>query len=280
MEAKQNQTSNIFNEATKMNTDTAGAGAYALVISFFMLLTAVILYFNSCYFSTMLVIACTLVVYNEGSNIKFLISDIINILIKKEHIGNSANDIAIFSRAIRKSVQNITISGKTSLHEIKSHAESINKQHGVVDSNVKMFNFLSYIISEKKKNSKNYSTEELSNLTTTNFYQDAHEHYTQHITTLDFVGNSMPIFGLLGTIHGLIGVFHSINSSAIEVSTLMPNVALAMETTLYGAVFSVIFKVLASRFKKQRITLEYDYSDFVGGLELLYSNTDKIDIAE
>ena len=56
----------------------------------------------------------------------------------------------------------------------------------------------------------------------------------------------MPLFGLIGTIVGLIGMFDSL-SADVTVEFVSPQLALALKTTLYGAIFSSIYKIIASR---------------------------------
>ena len=45
--------------------------------------------------------------------------------------------------------------------------------------------------------------------------------------------------------------------------------AIAMNSTLYGALFSIFFKVVASRFKQQILALNYQFDEVISQLRFL-----------
>ena len=80
----------------------------------------------------------------------------------------------------------------------------------------------------------------------------------------------MPLIGLVGTVFGMIGALHEIRDNpALDIATIAGSVGIAMETTLYGAFFSVIYKVLSMRFKEKRSALDYDFERLKNHIHLL-----------
>jgi len=87
----------------------------------------------------------------------------------------------------------------------------------------------------------------------------------------------MPLFGLIGTILGLIGMFDSLGAD-VTVESLSPQLALALKTTLYGAIFSSIYKIIGSRFEQRLKILDYDYETFCRALQVIIQNKNQIEV--
>jgi biopolymer transport protein ExbB/TolQ len=111
------------------------------------------------------------------------------------------------------------------------------------------------------------------------YHVECHELYDYSSGNLDFVSVSMPIVGLMGTILGLMSMFDNLGGD-ITVETLSPQLAMALKTTLYGALFSVVYKILGSRFEQRIRALDYDYETFCRALQVLIENKTKIEIAQ
>jgi chemotaxis protein MotA len=94
---------------------------------------------------------------------------------------------------------------------------------------------------------------------------------------LEFVASAMPLFGLIGTIVGLIGMFDTLGAD-VTVEYLSPQLALALKTTLYGAVFSSIYKIIASRFDQRLKALDYDFETFCRALQVLVDSKVEIEV--
>jgi len=54
--------------------------------------------------------------------------------------------------------------------------------------------------------------------------------------------------------------------------------ALALKTTLYGAVLSSVFRIIGSRFEQRMKGLEYDFETFCRALQVLVENKVKIEV--
>src|SRR5205814_10022128 len=103
------------------------------------------------------------------------------------------------------------------------------------------------------------------------YYVECHELYDHSGTHLDFVSGAMPLFGLMGTVLGLISMFDSLGSVA-TVEALSPQLALALKTTLYGAMYSTAYRIAATRFDQRLKGLGYDYDTLCRALQVLIEN--------
>ncbi len=104
--------------------------------------------------------------------------------------------------------------------------------------------------------------------------QELDDHAGAH---LDFVSGSMPLFGLMGTVLGLISMFDSLGSVA-TVETIAPQLALALKCTLYGALFSSIYKLAATRFEQRLKGLDYDFDTMARALKVIFENQAIIEV--
>jgi len=103
------------------------------------------------------------------------------------------------------------------------------------------------------------------------YYVDCRELYDHFHSNLEFVAGVMPLFGLIGTVIGLIGMFDTLSANT-SVENLSPQLAIALKTTLYGAIFASLYTIVASRFDQRIKALEYDYEIFSHALEVLVEN--------
>ena len=87
----------------------------------------------------------------------------------------------------------------------------------------------------------------------------------------------MPLFGLIATIIGLIGMFESLGAE-VTVEYLSPQLALALKTTLYGALLASVYKIIASRFDQRLKALDYDFDTFCRGLHVLIDNKAVVEV--
>ena len=109
------------------------------------------------------------------------------------------------------------------------------------------------------------------------YYVQCHEVYDHASAHLEFVATAMPLFGLIATIIGLIGMFESLGAE-VTVEYLSPQLALALKTTLYGALLASVYKIIASRFDQRLKALDYDFDTFCRGLHVLIDNKTTIEV--
>jgi biopolymer transport protein ExbB/TolQ len=103
------------------------------------------------------------------------------------------------------------------------------------------------------------------------YYVDCQELYDHAVTHLDFVSGAMPLFGLMGTVLGLITMFDRLGSSA-TVEAIAPALALALKNTLYGALYSSLYRISAARFEQRQKGLDYDFDTLCRALSVIFQN--------
>jgi biopolymer transport protein ExbB/TolQ len=109
------------------------------------------------------------------------------------------------------------------------------------------------------------------------YYVPCHEVYDHSSAHLEFVATAMPMFGLIATIIGLIGMFEGLGAD-VTVEFLSPQLALALKCTLYGVLLACAYKIIASRFDQRMKALDYDYETFCRALQVLIDNKAKVEV--
>ena len=109
------------------------------------------------------------------------------------------------------------------------------------------------------------------------YYVECHELYDQTGGHFEFVSGAMPLFGLIGTILGLITMFDSLGGD-VTVEALSPQLALALKTTLYGAIFSSIYKVIGSRFDQRIKALDYEFDTFMQAMQVVIAAKAQVEV--
>jgi biopolymer transport protein ExbB/TolQ len=109
------------------------------------------------------------------------------------------------------------------------------------------------------------------------YHVECHELYDHSAAHLDFVAGAMPLLGLMGTVLGLISMFDSLGS-VVTVEQLSPQLALALKCTLYGALFSSLYKISATRFEQRLKGLGYDFDTLCRALKVIWDNKAKVEV--
>jgi biopolymer transport protein ExbB/TolQ len=109
------------------------------------------------------------------------------------------------------------------------------------------------------------------------YYVDCRERYDHFHAHLEFVANVMPLFGLIGTVIGLIGMFDRLGSNT-SVENLAPELAISLQCTLFGAILASVYLSAASRFEQRIKALEYDYEILVHALDVLVRHSAHIEV--
>jgi len=78
-------------------------------------------------------------------------------------------------------------------------------------------------------------------------------------TTMDFIASVAPAFGLIGTIIGLVGLLKNLN----DPTTIGPNMAIALVTTFYGAVWANMFMIPFAKKVEERSNDEQLYGEII-----------------
>ncbi len=64
----------------------------------------------------------------------------------------------------------------------------------------------------------------------------------------------------------------------VSIESLTPQLALALKTTPYGAVFSSVYKIVGSRFDQRIKALDYDYETVCQALRVIIENKNEIEV--
>jgi len=234
--------SNLYSKS-KINRTTAGAGTGGLLVSMALFFSSYLFYNSELYGAMMLVIAFAIWFYLAGTQFIQMIFDIFSIIFRSVHITDPATDIIKCNTVFRVVEKEYSETSRFDSDTIKSE-------------DTRLIPLIKNYIEDKNV----LGPDVLVNMIDHSVYSIADEHYSYNISILDFIGNTMPLFGLFGTVLGLVDMLAQI-SDTIKISELTQNVSVAMLTTLYGSILSIIFKILSSRFKLKREALKYDFNE-------------------
>jgi biopolymer transport protein ExbB/TolQ len=255
----------FFNKGTReVKQSSAGAGFVGLVGFGAMLIIASIFFITENYFISMFTISVGLLIYVTGLDLIILAFSTFIIFFSSKHLNTRAS-----------SMQETIVALKNILNIKRGRDGSIAV--GPLDANVKIElpdNSLSRDIQELVSTGKTFDYAEF---VAHSYYVECHELYESSSANFDFVSATMPLFGLIGTIIGLIAMFDSLGSD-VTVESLSPQLALALKTTLYGAIFSSFYKIIGTRFERRMVDLDYDYDTFCRALQVIVENKNKIEI--
>jgi chemotaxis protein MotA len=254
-----------FNKSTRaIKQSTAGAGFVGLIGFGAMLLVASVFFITENYFISMFTISIGLLIYVTGLDLVILAFSTFTIFFSSKHLNTRAS-----------SMQETIVALRNILNIKRGRDGSIAV--GPIDSNVTIElpdNSLSRDIQELVSSGKTFDYAEF---VAHSYYVECHELYESSNSNLDFVSATMPLFGLIGTIIGLIAMFDSLGSD-VTVESLSPQLAMALKTTLYGAIFSSLYKIIGTRFERRMVALDYDYDTFCRALQVIVENQNRVEI--
>ena len=255
----------FFNESTRaVKHPTAGAGFVGLIGFGIMLLVSSVFFITENYFISMFTISIGLLIYVTGLDLIILAFSTFIIFFSAKHLNTRAS-----------AMQETIVALKDLLNIKRARDGSIAV--GPIDSDAAIVlpdNSLSRDIQELVSAGKNFDYAEF---VAHSYYAECHELYESSSSNFDFVSATMPLFGLIGTIIGLIAMFDSLGSD-VTVESLSPQLALALKTTLYGAIFSSIYKIIGTRFERRMVDLDYDYDSLCRALQVIIENKNTIEV--
>lgn len=256
----------FFNRSTRdVRQSTAGAGLAGLIGFGVMLAIASVFFITENYFISMFTISIGLLIYVTGLDLIILTFSTFIIFFSSKHLNARAT-----------SMQETIIALKNILNIKRGRDGSIAV--GPINSSAPITlpdNSLSRDIQEIVSAGKSFDYAEF---VAHSYYVECHELYESSSSNFDFVSATMPLFGLIGTIIGLIAMFDSLGSD-VTVESLSPQLALALKTTLYGAIFSSIYKIIGTRFERRMVDLDYDYDSLCRALQVIVDNKNTIEVS-
>ncbi|MEM9489953.1 MAG: MotA/TolQ/ExbB proton channel family protein [Myxococcota bacterium] len=250
--------------ALAISEKDAGAGIQGL-LGFVALFTAALVFFiTENFFIAMLLVSLALLVYVAGRELRKLVVSSFQIFFSSRHLITNAIYLQDTLAELRKFMR--------LRKDDTGHVKVVPIEPGVkvtLPDNPLVHDLKAVIKRERGSEYTDYIAHA--------YYIDCRELYDHFHSHLQFVAGTMPLFGLIGTIVGLIGMFDNLGAD-VSVEVLSPQLALALKTTLYGAVFASIYTIIASRFDQRIKALEYDYEILCHGLEVLVKNEAVIEV--
>jgi len=249
-----------------INESAAGAGLAGLLGFFGLLAIATLAFVTENFFFAMMLVSFALLVYVTGAELAKLFLGSFTIFFSSKHVLPRASEIQETLVPLRRVIQLRRDSGG-------------NVQVGPIEpgSVVKLPDI--QLVRDLKAVTDQEQGSETGHYIVHAYYVECHELYDYSAGHLEFVAGAMPLFGLIGTIVGLIGMFDSLGAD-VTVEFLAPQLALALKTTLYGAVFASIYKIIASRFDQRMKALDYDFEILCRAVDVLIENRVRIEVRQ
>jgi biopolymer transport protein ExbB/TolQ len=255
----------FFKRSTReVKQSSAGAGFVGLIGFGVMLAISSVFFVTENYFISMFTISIGLFIYVTGLDLVVLAFSTFIVFFSSKHITTRA-----------ASMQETIVALQNLLNIRRARDGSIAV--GPIESHVPIElpdNSLSRDIQELVSGGKGIDYAEF---VAHSYYAECHELYESSNSNFDFVSATMPLFGLIGTIIGLLAMFDSLGSD-VTVETLSPQLALALKTTLYGAIFSSFYKIIGTRFERRMVDLDYDYDILCRALQVIVENKNTIEV--
>jgi chemotaxis protein MotA len=205
-----------------------------------------------------------LLVYVAGSELGKLLLSSLTIFFSSRHLIRNATHLQETTTALRKA-----------LHMRKDESGWIKAGPIEAGTHIKLPD--NPLVRDLQAVLRREKGKEYSEYVAHQYYVDCRELYDHFHAHLEFVAGVMPLFGLVGTVVGLIGMFDALGSNT-SVENLAPQLAISLKCTLYGAILATVYTIVASRFDQRIKALEYDYDILLHSLEVLVENEAVIEV--
>ncbi|SMF77345.1 MotA/TolQ/ExbB proton channel family protein [Pseudobacteriovorax antillogorgiicola] len=247
-----------------VNQKGAGAGVVGLLGFVGLLLLSIVFFVTENYFVSMAIISVGLMVYVAGTDVVKIFLSSFTVFFSSRHVIEKAACLVETNDALNKALS------------IKKNKQGHIKIGPVAEGEVIRLpdNPFTRDIQRLAKDGKDY---EYAEFVAHSYYTECHELYDYSHANLEFVADAMPLFGLIGTIIGLIAMFDGLGAN-VSIESLTPQLALALKTTLYGAVFSSVYKIVGSRFDQRLKALDYDYETVCQAIKVIIENKNEVEV--
>ena len=243
---------------------SAGAGALGLFAAAAVFVVAIVFFVAESYFVAMLLVSFGMLVYVAGAELGKLVRGSLTVFFSGRHLFKNAVYLQDTVTALRRSLT------------MKRDEQGWIKV-GPIDAGAKLKLPDNELVREIQAVLKRKKGKEYAEYVAHQYYVDCRELYDHLHAHLEFVANVMPLFGLIGTVIGLIGMFDRLGSNT-SVENLAPELAISLQCTLFGAILASAYMSAASRFGQRIKALEYDYDILVHSLDVLVENEADIEV--
>jgi biopolymer transport protein ExbB/TolQ len=244
--------------------EAAGAGALGLFVGAAIFTVAIVFFVAESYFLAMLLVSVAMLAYVSGREFGELVRSALTVFFSGRHRIVKAVHLQDTANALR-----------TQLY-MKRDDDGYIKT-GPIDTGAKIKLPDNPLVRELQAVLRHKKGQEYSEYVAHDYYVDCRELYDHFHAHLDFVANVMPLFGLIGTVIGLIGMFDRLGSNT-SVENLAPELAISLQCTLFGAILASAYLSAASRFDQRIKALEYDYEILVHALDVLVKHEANIEV--
>lgn len=242
----------------------AGAGVVGLVGFFLIMSVAAVFFITENFFVALFGASLALLVYATGTDIGKLLLSSITIFFSSKHLTPKAAQLQETLLALEETLT------------LRRDREG-ELRVGPVEKGIRVplpDNALTRDLVTVQERKKGYDYGEYI---VHSYYVECQELYDHAGAHMDFVSGAMPLFGLMGTVLGLISMFDSLGSIA-TVEAIAPQLALALKCTLYGALLSSLYKIVATRFEQRLKGLDYDFDTLCRALKVIFDNQAAIEV--
>lgn len=242
----------------------ASAGALGLLGAAAVFGVAIVFFVAESYFLAMLLVSFALLIYVAGAEIKTLVLSSLTVFFSSRHVVENAVHLGTTVDALRKVLY-------------MRRDEQGNIKFGPLDEGAPIKLPDNPLVRELQAVLRHKKGPEYTEYVAHHYYVDCRERYDHFHAHLEFVANVMPLFGLIGTVIGLIGMFDRLGSNT-SVENLAPELAISLQSTLFGAILASVYLSAASRFDQRIKALEYDYEILVHALDVLVKHNASIEV--
>lgn len=247
-----------------VNKKAAGAGVVGLAGFFLLLAVSAVFFITENFFVALFGASLALLVYATGTDIGKLLLSSITIFFSSRHLTPKAAQLQETLAALedsltfrRDSEGELKVGPMEKGMRVRLPDNALVRDLVTVQERKKDYEYAEYIVHS--------------------YYVECQELYDHAGAHLDFVSGAMPLFGLMGTVLGLISMFDSLGSVA-TIEAIAPQLALALKCTLYGALLSSLYKICATRFEQRLKGLDYDFDTLCRALKVLFDNQALIEV--
>jgi chemotaxis protein MotA len=242
----------------------AGAGALGLLAAAAVFVISVVFFVAESFFIATFLVSFALLVYVAGSELGKLLWASLTVFFSSKHLIKNAVYVSDTVVALRKT-----------LHMRRDEQGWIKV--GPIEAGTKIKLPDNPLTREVQAVLKRKKGKEYAEYVAHQYYVDCRESYDHFHAHLEFVANLMPLYGLIGTVIGLIGMFDRLGSNT-SIENLAPQLAISLQSTLWGAMFASIYTTIASRFDQRIKALEYDYDILLHSLDVLVENGADVEV--
>ena len=242
----------------------ASAGALGLLIAVAVFAGAIVFFVAESYFLAMLLVSFALLTYVAGGEMIKLVQSSLTVFLSSRHVVENAVHLSNTVAAMRKALY-------------MKRDDQGNIKLGPIDEGAPIKLPDNPLVRELQSVLRHKKGQEYTEYVAHHYYVDCRERYDHFHAHLEVVANVMPLFGLIGTVIGLIGMFDRLGSNT-SVENLAPELAISLQCTLFGAILASVYMSAASRFDQRIKALEYDYEILVHGLDVLVRHNAHIEV--